>query len=71
MTCAVHGCDNMLCQRFSYRYGYICDRHFQQLIDLGPRVNVARFMAGSHRHPADRDQRAIERYNTEFPFIHD
>ncbi len=32
--CSRNGCDNILCDRYSPNYGYICNECFNELIDM-------------------------------------
>jgi hypothetical protein len=45
MECDRVGCTNILCDRWSPQYGYICDECFDELVTLGRGVNVEEFMA--------------------------
>lgn len=43
LHCNRKGCNNILCDRYSHKYGYICDECFEELISLGPKIGVDTF----------------------------
>jgi len=44
LQCDRNGCENIMCDRLSDRYGYICDECFEELVQLGVAKNVHEFM---------------------------
>ena len=44
LRCSRKGCDNIMCSRYSVRYGYICNECFEELVGLGGNVDIERFM---------------------------
>ncbi len=44
MTCSRGDCANIMCDRYSHKYGYICYGCFEELVEKGVRTNVALFM---------------------------
>ena len=44
MACNRRGCDGIMCYRFSYTFGYICDSCFKELVTLGPTMDIKEFM---------------------------
>lgn len=42
LTCSRYGCGNIMCDRYSYVYGYICEECFRELLDLP--VDIRHFM---------------------------
>lgn len=43
LQCNRKGCNNIMCDRHSHRYGYICDECFEELISLEPKISVDTF----------------------------
>lgn len=33
LACSRSGCENVMCDRYSHKYGYICDDCFEELIE--------------------------------------
>ena len=44
MSCARRGCKNVMCDRLSSEYGYICNECFDELVNLGPETDIELFM---------------------------
>ncbi len=65
LACDRRGCDNIMCDRLSHDYGYICDSCFEDLVLCGAETNVSKFM-DSHKSPKNIDA-ARARFNIEFP----
>ena len=36
LACSRRGCDNIMCDRYNARYGYICERCFQEAKEKRP-----------------------------------
>ena len=68
LACDRKGCENIMCDRCSRRYGYICNNCFQELVKLGPDANIAIFM-GQEKNPSDPDveDAAMARFQAIFP----
>lgn len=49
-ACSRKGCDNILCDRLSDHYGYICTGCFDELVGLGVHTNVQEFMDTRMKH---------------------
>lgn len=66
LACSKWGCDNINCNRYSIRYGYICSECFDELVELGADTNISEFM---HREKqSDNDRKAAKvRFEVEFP----
>ena len=47
MECDRIGCDNVMCDRMSHEYGYICNDCFTELISTGLCTNIEAFMNSS------------------------
>ena len=65
MTCNRRDCENIMCERHSCEYGYICDECFDELVRTGPTTDISVFMNSCHER--DREIESIERYNGAFP----
>lgn len=42
MECNRLGCDNIMCQRYSSEFGYLCEECFYEMVDRG--LTVGNFM---------------------------
>ena len=42
--CCRGDCENIMCERYSKKYGYICEECFKELVGLGPNTNIKEFM---------------------------
>ena len=42
MACDRNGCENILCDRYSHRYGYICNDCYDELVDS--EMEISEFM---------------------------
>lgn len=66
MECSRRCCDNILCERYSSQYGYLCDECFNELVDSGFNTDIAAFMQStSKRNYGDKDL-IYEKYNRIF-----
>ena len=44
LACDRRGCENVMCDRHSHTYGYICNECFEELVDEGIAMDIERFM---------------------------
>ena len=44
LACWRYECENIMCDRYSPTFGYICDDCFDELVKLGPETNIGNFM---------------------------
>jgi len=44
LSCARYNCENIMCDRYSHTYGYICDECFEELVEGGEPLNIKTFM---------------------------
>ena len=44
MSCSRRDCEHIMCDRYSTKYGYICDECFEELVRLGIHANIQEFM---------------------------
>jgi hypothetical protein len=63
MSCRRNNCNNIMCDRYSYRYGYICNECFEEL--LHSNLNIRNFMETSK--PEEYDYNRFEMLDKEFP----
>jgi len=68
MGCDRNNCDNVMCDRLSDEYGYLCWECFDELVFLGPETNISKFM-DSHKKSTNREEAAKARFEVEFPKI--
>jgi len=52
MACFRAGCENVMCERYSSKFGYICSGCFDELLNLGAQADVTAFMESER----DQDQ---------------
>ncbi len=68
MMCDREGCENVMCDRYSLNFGYICQECFDELVNSGIETRMAEFM----RIPKDAAEGwnayAQERFDKEFRF---
>jgi len=62
LLCDRNGCENILCDRYSYTYGYICNECFEELVRLGIDCNIHEFMKSSKGDTSVNDDEAIRNY---------
>lgn len=48
LTCDRRCCDNIMCNRYSHQFGYLCNECFEKLVDRGCGTNVINFMQEGH-----------------------
>jgi hypothetical protein len=64
MSCRRNGCDNIMCNRYSYEYGYICNDCFEEL--LQSRLSISEFM-DTHTHKFKYNR--FDEMDREFPDV--
>lgn len=68
MQCSRRGCDNILCDRCSINYGYICYECFEELVNSGMSTDIEDFMNTMKKYKfKDTEHTARQRYEQEFP----
>ena len=67
LNCSRKGCDNIMCNRCSRPYGYICYECFEELVESGPETNITAFMASAKKEKFINKEAALARFNIEFP----
>ena len=50
LACDRRGCEGIMCDRLSSKFGYICDECFAELCQKGVVVKIEEFMDQSPRH---------------------
>lgn len=63
MPCNRNGCDNIMCDRYSNKYGYICHDCYSQLLQSN--LNIESFMA-SNKDTFERRLGGSEELEAEF-----
>lgn len=66
LQCDRNGCDNIMCDRLSHTYGYICYECFNELVGLGPETNIESFMESEKIE--NKRKEAYARFDAAFPF---
>jgi len=69
MACDRTGCDNVMCDRYSNRLGYICCECFDELVNLGITANVEEFMDTPKRVRPEQYVDARECFDKVFPLV--
>ena len=68
LSCNRYNCKNIMCDRYSHEYGYICNECFEELVNLGPQANIGAFM-DSDKDKGTFDERAsYEYFSQKFEF---
>lgn len=44
LTCHRKGCENIMCDRYSHEFGYICEECFEELRNLSSDTDIKGFM---------------------------
>ena len=44
MSCSRRGCENIMCDRYSYAFGYICNECYKELVENGIGVDIEVFL---------------------------
>lgn len=65
LNCSRNGCENIMCDRYSYKYGYICGDCFEELVNSRT-LDIQGFMNSEKREQIEVDFREI--YEKEFSF---
>lgn len=68
LACDRKGCDNVMCDRLSREYGYICNECFNELVELGPNTDIAEFM-GQTNSKEFNEKESYRFFNSEFPDV--
>ena len=53
LACDRNGCKQIMCDRSSSKYGYICNECFEELKACGPGQNIKEFMQSQKPNPDD------------------
>ena len=69
LKCDRKGCENILCDRYSYTYGYICDECFEELVRSGLHTDIDVFMKSVKEPKIDLEGMARQRYSQHFRLI--
>jgi len=73
MKCNRKGCKQIMCDRYSGVYGYICSSCLEELVKTGARTDIAEFMQTLNvlSKPAVNFPAARARYEVEFSWMGD
>jgi len=67
LSCDRTGCTNIMCDRYSHTYGYICNDCFKELLRLGINSDIRDFMNSTKSDTLMNDEEAAQnRLNNEF-----
>lgn len=44
MSCSRRGCNNVMCDSYNPKYGYLCGDCFEELVRLGVKTDIKEFM---------------------------
>lgn len=56
MECDRAGCDQIMCKRYSYDYGYICSYCFQELKDDETNIYIFMKLKKQETHTFDKEE---------------
>lgn len=65
LSCDRNECKNIMCDRLSHKYGYICYECFEELVNSGPTTDIKTFMKSEKNESSEEE--AIGRYDKAFP----
>lgn len=65
LACDRTGCTNIMCDRLSHTYGYICWECFDELVESDT-SNIFKFMASDKRRKTHTEKRGREYYERIF-----
>ncbi len=69
MICGRKDCDNIMCNRYSKTYGYICDSCFTELICSN--LSIDKFMISSKFEEYNAVNNRLLELNKEFEYDHE
>lgn len=70
LSCDRNGCDNIMCDRLSDKYGYICNGCFDELVRTGGRISIADFM-NTPKEDNQYSESFSDYCENEFPLRHE
>lgn len=68
LQCFRNSCNNVMCNRYSARYGYICNQCFEELVRLNPE-SIQAFMDSPKPNNQYSSDQTYRRFDQEFPDI--
>lgn len=66
LACNRKCCDQIMCDRYSYTYGYICNECFSELVSRGVQTDVGEFM-DTKKSNMNEPQATVSYFDTVFP----
>lgn len=66
MGCFRKNCDNIMCDRYSSKHGYICNECLDELVNTGVETKVGKFMRSPKKEKVYDTDAACKRYNEIF-----
>ncbi len=54
MACSREGCESVMCERYSSKYGYLCGECFDELFYLGAGADVGEFMESERNQDTEK-----------------
>lgn len=67
LSCDRRNCTNIMCDRHSWKYGYLCEECFDELVNRGTSVDLEEFMGSEPRRCRDEIPNAYDKWDEEFP----
>jgi len=71
LACDRRGCANIMCDRYSHTYGYICNDCFEELVALGMGADIRCFMELEVGEIQTDSDLARECFDREFEYLRD
>ena len=62
LSCSVRDCRNIMCDRYHNKYGYICHRCFDRLVERGVKTSIKEFFNTSAEEEEEVDKAAAYDY---------
>ena len=67
LACNRGNCQNIMCDKYSHEYGYICWECFNELVASGPKTDIQDFMNSEKvLNTLDVQEESLARYNRVF-----
>ena len=64
LACDRNNCDNIMCDRYSHKYGYICNECYSQLLESN--LSIEDFMNSNKRNFIETNKDRREELEAEF-----
>lgn len=66
LSCDRAGCENIMCDSYSYEYGYICNECFDEICSLGVNTDIHKFMRTARKYEGISDEDPYDKFRKIF-----